>query len=103
MKLSGKYVMDLEDCYQSPLYTFPRHLANGRDPITKKPCVCAGINTKSIHIPINTPTEVSNDYWSLLRQAGIMQDAVITTARGEYREFDPVRSGYEKKVYVAKR
>lgn len=86
-----RHVLPFEDCFQRPLYSFPRHLANGRTKDGKR-CVKFGINQNSYEVLIDEPVELSDDMWNVLRNAGIMEEAVKITKRGETNEFDPIRN-----------
>lgn len=95
MRVSKKYILPYEECFQKPLYSFPRSLANGRTKDGKR-CVKFGINQNSYEILIDEPAELTDDMWNILRNAGIMEEAVRITKRGIYKEFDPIRNSDDR-------
>lgn len=53
-------------------FIFPRQLANEVDPVTLKPSILIQVNLKKTYIPCEEQTEVNNDIFCVMRDAGLV-------------------------------
>lgn len=77
MKKSYKPILRESSVLGQRKFIFPKRLADGNDPITRKPCIRADINQQVTWIPVEEPVSLTFNVWSMLKNIGYMSKAEV--------------------------